>query len=386
MVGGTTIASPPVLVHWTAGKDVTALNLNASQDGGPVGQPATVTASLTDLADVTVSRSTAQPLPGASVTLNLGGQSCTGQTDANGVVSCQLTPQTAGLLPLSASYAGDSSHTPADASSGFVATSVVMAIGPPADTAAPVISGTPSAGQTLSCSTGTWTNSPTGYAYQWNRDGSAIPGATGSSYTVQGADQGHTLTCTVIASNSAGAGTGATSAGVAVAAAAGVPVDTAPPTISGTPGPGDRLTCSTGVWSNAPTAYAYTWKRGGAAIPGATGSTYAVQIPDEATTLTCTVIASNAAGAGAPATSAGVVVAVNQASLKCPKPTGRLSAASLGKLRLGLSKQAARKRLKVFGVTHNAFDNFCLYAGWGIRAGYPSRSCWASLPLNDRPT
>ena len=67
VVGGTTITSPPVLVHWLAGKDVTALNLNASQDGGPVGQPATVTASLSDLAGVTVSQApptTARRRPG----------------------------------------------------------------------------------------------------------------------------------------------------------------------------------------------------------------------------------------------------------------------------------------------------------------------------------
>jgi hypothetical protein len=372
-----------VLVHWLAGKDVTALNLNASQDGGPVGQPATVTASLSDMSGVTVSGSSPQPLAGAAVTLTLGGQPCSAQTDANGIATCQLTPQSSGLLPVTASYAGDAGHTPATAGSEFVAMAVVMTIAAPVDTTAPVISGTPSPGQPLSCSTGTWTNSPTAYAYSWNRDGSAIPGAAGSSYTVQGADQGHTLTCTVTASNSAGPGSPATSAGVAVSAA-GVPVDTAAPKISGTPGPGDRLTCSTGAWTNAPTAYAYTWKRGGGAIPGATDSAYTVRISDEATTLTCTVTASNAAGAGTPATSAGVVVAVNRATLKCPRPTGRLSGATLGKLRLGMSKKAARSKLKRFGVTHNAFDNFCLYAGWGIRAGYPSTKLLRSLPGSER--
>ena len=90
-------------------------------------------------------------------------------------------------------------------------------------------------------------------------------------------------------------------------------------------------------------------------------------------------------GPGAPATSAGVVVAVNRATLKCPKPTGRLS----GSERSASSGWACPRRrraskLKRFGVTHNAFDNFCLYAGWGIRAGYPSTKLLASLPARER--
>jgi hypothetical protein len=76
---------------------------------------------------------------------------------------------------------------------------------PPANTGAPTISGTAQLGQTLSCSTGSWTGNPApSFSYQWLRDGSAIGGAAGSTYAVQAADQGHTLACEVIASNSAG--------------------------------------------------------------------------------------------------------------------------------------------------------------------------------------
>jgi hypothetical protein len=60
---------------------------------------------------------------------------------------------------------------------------------------------------------GNWTNDPTSFAYQWNRDGAAIAGATSSSYTVTDADAARQITCTVTASNAGGASS-ATSAPV----------------------------------------------------------------------------------------------------------------------------------------------------------------------------
>ena len=50
---------------------------------------------------------------------------------------------------------------------------------PPASTSPPVISGSAVDGQTLAASAGAWTNSPTGYAYQWKRCN-----ATGASYAL----------------------------------------------------------------------------------------------------------------------------------------------------------------------------------------------------------
>jgi hypothetical protein len=68
----------------------------------------------------------------------------------------------------------------------------------------PVISGTTTPGQTLTTTNGTWSNNPTSYTYQWNRDGLAINGATSNQYAVVGADRGHALTCTVTATNGTG--------------------------------------------------------------------------------------------------------------------------------------------------------------------------------------
>jgi hypothetical protein len=87
---------------------------------------------------------------------------------------------------------------------------------PPFNTVLPSISGTASAGQVLTCSTGTWTGAaPITYAYQWYRNSSLISGETASTYTVLSSDVGASLTCTVTATNALGA-VSATSAGVSV--------------------------------------------------------------------------------------------------------------------------------------------------------------------------
>ena len=86
----------------------------------------------------------------------------------------------------------------------------------PTNTAPPQITGDPAAGHTLSCSSGSWSGLPSAYAYQWNRDGTPIAGATSSTYQVQPIDEGSSLTCTVTASSSIGKAS-ATSAGVKVA-------------------------------------------------------------------------------------------------------------------------------------------------------------------------
>ena len=82
--------------------------------------------------------------------------------------------------------------------------------GVPVNTVAPVVSGTAKAGDTLTCSTGTWTNDPTKFTYQWSADGTPIRGATASTYTVRSSDEGLTLTCAVRAANATHASASAT--------------------------------------------------------------------------------------------------------------------------------------------------------------------------------
>jgi hypothetical protein len=69
---------------------------------------------------------------------------------------------------------------------------------------------------------------------------------------------------------------------------------------------------------------------------------------------------------------------------KCPRPSGRLSGTKIGRLALGMTRGRARHLMPHFAVTHNGFDNYCLRAGWGIRAGYPSQKLLHSLSARQR--
>lgn len=80
----------------------------------------------------------------------------------------------------------------------------------PVNTVAPVISGTPTVGQTLTSTTGTWTGSPTiTYAYQW-KSGASNVGTNANIYVLVTGDIGANITCVVTATNPGGS-TNATS-------------------------------------------------------------------------------------------------------------------------------------------------------------------------------
>jgi hypothetical protein len=85
----------------------------------------------------------------------------------------------------------------------------------PAVTVAPALTGTVLVGSALTCSQGSWSHEPTYLLYQWLRNGTVITGQTGSTYTLQTADLGSSITCSVTAGNGAGA-VSATSKAVAV--------------------------------------------------------------------------------------------------------------------------------------------------------------------------
>jgi hypothetical protein len=146
------------------------------------------------------------------------------------------------------------------------------------------------------------------------------------------------------------------------------PVETSPPSITGTPLPGNTLTCNPGTWTDHPT-FTFTWSRGTNQITGAVTSTYTVTIFDEGQSISCIVTASNGGGASAPAGSSAKIVA-QSGTLTCPHPSGSMTAGRIGPLALNETRMQARAALTHYHVTFYGFDDFCLFGGWGIRGAY----------------
>jgi len=166
----------------------------------------------------------------------------------------------------------------------------------------PMVSGTAAVGQTLTCSHGTWESFPAGYTYKWLREGAEISGAVSSAYTVLVADEGHSISCEVTASNSAGPSAPEPSANRdSVPLLPTLPVSIVAPEVAvqggGAAVVGKTLSCSSGAWTSTPTpTFTYKWLRDGVAIGGAESSTYTVASADEGNSISCEVTATNTAG------------------------------------------------------------------------------------------
>ena len=180
---------------------------------------------------------------------------------------------------------------------------------PPANTAAPTITGTARVGETLTAQNGTWSNSPTAFQYQWQRciaSGAGctnVPGAVEKTYLLTSADAGRTIRVRVTGINAEGA-TNARSAPTAAVTPSAAPQNTARPTITGEPEVGQELAAEDGTWTNTPTSFTYQWQRCDidavtcVAVVGATGKTYGVRAADVGFRLRVQVRGRNANGAG----------------------------------------------------------------------------------------
>jgi len=202
---------------------------------------------------------------------------------------------------------------------GLAAPAVSYAF-PPVNSSPPAITGTVQQGQTLTEVHGAWTNPPIlSYAYQWQRCNSSgesctsISGATSQAYTPSAEDVGHELRVQETAGNFNGPGSPATSAATSVVVPP-VPVNSAPPTITGTAQQGQTLSEVHGSWTNAPTGYGYQWQRcnsageGCTSISGASSQAYMPSAEDVGHELRVQETAANAGGLGsAVAQATGVV-------------------------------------------------------------------------------
>jgi hypothetical protein len=181
---------------------------------------------------------------------------------------------------------------------------------PPQSAIAPTVTGAAARGHGLSASSGTWTNSPTQFAYQWERCDSSgkncqiIPGATATAYVPTKADEGSTLTIQVTATN--GSGTGSATATPTVPVTAAPPVNTNLPVIQSQSSiiqQGVSLNVAGFLWQSTPdTTYGIAWERCDATgancqpIAGATSTDYTLALADVGHTLVAVSTATNADG------------------------------------------------------------------------------------------
>ena len=243
-------------------------------------------------------------------TTNAYGQHTTPVDVGAGQAPVSVSGQLASLTPSTAYHYRLVAQNSSGTTYGYDYTLTTLAPGasPPANTAAPAVSGTADQGQTLSASTGTWTPAATAYTYQWQRstDGgttwSNISGATGTTYSPGAGDAGAYLRVVVTASNSNGQGS-ATSGGVGPVTLE-VPIDVTAPSVTGTTTQGVTLGTNPGTWNPAATGYAYQWQRSSngttwSAIAGATGATYLLGSADIGSQVRVLVTASNQFGSSA---------------------------------------------------------------------------------------
>jgi hypothetical protein len=184
---------------------------------------------------------------------------------------------------------------------------------PPTNTTRPSVSGTLVVGKVLTAHVGAWSGTaPIAYSFQWARCSSTGSGCTNiaeasqsQAYILTSDDLGRRLVVQVTASNSAGRNVrDSLPTGVVKAAPTNAPVNSTPPSISGSAIQNNTLTASNGAWNGATPTFAYHWQRcdtagaNCASILGATSQTYQPSSLDVGNTLRVVVTATNAEGSG----------------------------------------------------------------------------------------
>lgn len=226
-----------------------------------------------------------------------------------------------------AAFNADGSYTLVTRSQNEAVTPRVLTSGSaPRSVVAPTVTGTPQAGQTLTCTAGNWRGATGAPEFSWVRAGELI--GSGATYAVADADAGAVLLCRERRTNAFGE-TAVASAPVAVGTAA--PAGNTPPPNAGGSAPVVTPPATPGTGATAPTAQTLTpprtstplvrgrlrvgstlrcvpqattggtritfaWMRGTSKIKGATRATRRLARADRGTVISCRVTATNAAG------------------------------------------------------------------------------------------
>src|SRR3954447_13611703 len=241
------------------------------------------------------------------------------------------------------------------------------ATAPPTATALPVVSGTPVVGNVLTTTKGTWTGSPTRYAYHWKQcdaSGAActgISGATSASYSVQSTDVGHRLRAVVTATNSGGrtnARSNPTAVVTAPASADGTP-PSAPSAVTVTASTQTSVSISWGASSDNVAVTGYRLYLDGVAGSTTTGTSYTFGPLACGTTHTLSVSAYDAAGNKS---SQSAVTGKTSACSPPPPPASGLHVSGNRLL------DASGATVRLHGVNYSGTEYACIQ-GWGVFDG-----------------
>ncbi|KQY60093.1 hypothetical protein ASD11_11400 [Aeromicrobium sp. Root495] len=194
---------------------------------------------------------------------------------------------------------------------GYVSSSVTtgataeVAAGAMSSTTAPTVNGTLRVDGTVRAAGGAWSQTGVTTAWQWLRDGKAIPGATESTYSPALADRGTTLAVSASASKPGYAS--ATRTVTAGTVGDGIFTSTPRPRLSTTPRVSAPVSAEPGSWA-PDAALSYQWLRDGKVVKGATRSTYTPVVADRGHRLSVTVTGRRAGYTSASSTSASAPV------------------------------------------------------------------------------
>lgn len=249
----------------------------------------TLTLTNTGTATVTISQAT---ITGAGFSVVGGMTSISIAAGQNHAFQVQFAPQTAGTVTGSMSVASDAANSPLSVSlSGTGMTALSITTQPASQT---VTTGQTATFMVAATGSGTLT-------YQWKKNGTAISGATGSSYTTPAtttSDSGSSFG--VVVTDTSGS-VNSNAATLTVTAAPVAPSITAQPASQTVIA---RQTATFSVTASGTATLSYQWKKNGTIISGATSSSYttpATQSSDSGSSFAVTVtnslgnITSNAA-------------------------------------------------------------------------------------------
>ncbi|GAB5404976.1 MAG: hypothetical protein Aurels2KO_32070 [Aureliella sp.] len=299
----------------TSSQTATVTNVNDSPTGTP-----TITGTVAENQTLTAGTSAISDGDG------LGTLSYQWLRDGSAITGATGSTYTLGDADVGSQISVQVSYTDGNGSSESVTSTATAAVSNVNDTPSgtPTITGTVAENQTLTADTSAISDGDGlgTLSYQWLRDGSAITGATGSTYTLGDADVGSQISVRVSYTDGNGSSESVTSA----ATAAVTNVNDSPtgtPTITGTIAENETLTADTSGISDGDGlgTLSYQWLRDGSAITGATGSTYTLGDADVGSQISVQVSYTDGNGSSESVTSTATAAVSNVNDTPSGTPT-----------------------------------------------------------------